>query len=332
VPVDRIWNGTAWEDVVSIPANMMTTDTGQTVTGAKVFTLATGLLAASGLLTYSDTSQHSAYVLATNGWPVDGLLTGYRYNSTGAQRLQASATGLTYARYWTGSDWSAWEAYLDETDLRAKGFSSGGVLNKKVMGSNAITATATASTFGMAAPTLAATATNSDDTLGPWVLHTTGSVIGNNSGYRGPSVFRRDWQTECYVKMRMSATITTLRNWVGLFSGDPTGSATPSLHLAAFRYDTVADGTVFWRCVTAAGSATQTVTTTTNAVTGGAAYQLGIVTSATDVKFYIAGLLVATHTTNLPTSSTNLAPRVDVTTLVAGARTTAWSQVELRSL
>jgi hypothetical protein len=319
------------------------------VTGTKTFTLTATMLASDGLSAYNDQAKHSGKVTVANGWPAEGLLTGYRYGSEGAQQLQVAGTGNTFSRYWTGAAWSSWALYGGSTSgatgtvlgpdpeaasglsYRMSPFSSGGISTKKVMASYAFPGGTTQNQFGMPALTLNATVSNADDTAGPWLLHTSGAVSGNNTGPVGSAMTRRDWLGECYMRIKLGSAVTTARNWVGLFSGDPTGSATPSLHLAAFRYDTGTDGTAFWRCITAAGSATQTTTTTTVAVAANGVHDMAIVLSASDVKFYIANLLVGTHTTNLPTATQLLTPRIHVTTLAVATRAIAWSKVELRT-
>jgi hypothetical protein len=108
--------------------------------------------------------------------------------------------------------------------------------------------------------------------------------------------------------MRMPpAPITTARWWVGVFSGDPMASATPALHLMAFRYDTAVDGTT-WHAVTDNGSGTPTVTDTTVTVAVTTSYRLRILvdSAGANVRFYINGILRATHTTTLPTSTQDL--------------------------
>ena len=61
--------------------------------------------------------------LITDGYPVDGSLTGKRNGTNNAQRLQDWITGATYAREWLNGStaWSSWSVYLDAGDFTAKG-------------------------------------------------------------------------------------------------------------------------------------------------------------------------------------------------------------------
>jgi hypothetical protein len=129
------------------------------------------------------------------------------------------------------------------------------------------------------------------------------------------SLSRRDWKPIFAATIKTYSDLTSSRIWAGLFSATPFGSATPSLHYIAFRYDTGADGTAFWRCVTDNGSGSPTVTTTTAAIAVSTRYALRFECSASDVKFYIDDVLVATHTTTLPTSTQSLGIEVGVNPL-----------------
>ena len=177
-----------------------------------------------------------------------------------------------------------------------------------------LTDTNLTSTGAAAAPTHAGlSASILLDTTGTYFNSASSGSSGGDFGfYSGVNQFRRDQVPEATFTVKTGTVITNLRTWVGfastastMLSQDLPGSGGSSLHCAAFRYNTGVDGTAFWRTVTADGSA-ETVTTTTAAVTTNTRYILRIVTSASDVKFYVDGTLVATHTTNLPGASTNL--------------------------
>lgn len=189
---------------------------------------------------------------------------------------------------------------------------------------NVAAATVTA-TGGIAAPTLTATVANADDATGMWLQHTSGALLGNASGAVSAAFtqFQRGWDVAGVFSVRLGTDVTSQRVWVGFCSANPEASATPAVHLAAFRYDTGVQGG-FWQCVTAAGTATQTVTTTSVAATASGAYRMRVHMTGSDVKFYIDGALVATHTTNLPTATQALGWAIRVTTLIAGARTVRW--------
>jgi hypothetical protein len=183
-------------------------------------------------------------------------------------------------------------------------------------------------TTGTAAPTVATTDVTpaADDTAaGPGVSYTTTAAADVDAGIVsafGPVQTR--WGPLFYARIMTDASaITSTRLWAGLTSAElATLAADPTTqHVAAFRYDTGLDGTAFWRCVTAGGSAA-TVTTSTVAIAANTSYELKIeVDSAgTAVRFYVNGTLAATHTTNLPTTSTALGYTVRLRTLAAAAR------------
>jgi hypothetical protein len=126
--------------------------------------------------------------------------------------------------------------------------------------------------------------------------------------------------------------VTNSRYWVGLFSASPVASGVPNIHAVAFRYDTGVDGTAFWRTVSIAGTgASANVTTTSVAVAINTAYKLRIrVVTTSKVEFYINNVLVATHTTTLPTSSTLLGYGCQVTTLTTGPHNIRVSRISLQ--
>lgn len=82
-----------------------------------------GLLNSDANSTYTDLKNYGADVTTGNGFPVNGRVTGYRSGTTNVQRLQDTAVGSTYARYWINGStaWSVWSLYLDAQDFTAKG-------------------------------------------------------------------------------------------------------------------------------------------------------------------------------------------------------------------
>src|SRR5262245_56607885 len=98
-----------------------------------------------------------------------------------------------------------------------------------------------------------------------------------------------------------------------------------------FRYDTGVDGTTFW---VATSRLTSTTTTTTSAaIAANTAYTLKIVVNSTSsVDFYVDGTNVATHTTNLPGSTTDPYLHPMVRNLAASARTIRFGKVYMESL
>lgn len=170
--------------------------------------------------------------------------------------------------------------------------------------------------------TTGASVANADGADGPWVSYVTGTTSGNSGGATSVyTLMRRDWTIDFVARVQLGALVTSVRYWVGMFSATPVASATPAIHLAAFRYDTTADGTAFWVCATDDGGAAPTTTTTANAISAGGVYTLRVRADSTDVRFFIDGVLVATHTTNLPTATQLMGWSHHVTTLSNAART-----------
>ncbi len=179
----------------------------------------------------------------------------------------------------------------------------------------------TAEAVGLAAPTATGSAAQNDGATGPFIQYDTSSSINSDAGWNGASTgIRADWNPVMTAYVATDAVITSVRIWVGMFSADPMGAADPSLHIAAFRYDTVADGTAFWRCVTEDGT-TISVTITTIAIAVDTPYNLRIdVRDKTSIKFYINGILAATKGVNLPTTTTDLQVHAELRNLTAASR------------
>jgi hypothetical protein len=154
-----------------------------------------------------------------------------------------------------------------------------------------------------------------------WVRYTTANVL-NNDAYIQSTTFDMVQPVRLLsftASIQFEAILTDIRVWVGLFSATPVGSGTPAITYAAFRYDTGIDGTAFWRCVSDTNTGAPTVTTTVVPITSiNTPYRLSVVLdSATSARFYINGLLVATHTALIPGTGQPLGVHVGVRTLAA---------------
>jgi len=133
--------------------------------------------------------------------------------------------------------------------------------------------------------------------------------------------------TTSYPKIRVGWTdasfrasvvdTTNVHLWVALASNTVSGSDTPSVQAAGFRYSTTVPDTN-WVCYTR-GSGSGTVTDSKVAVSSGT-YVFRMVLDGSSVQFWINGTLVSTHRTNLPTAPTLLAPRVLVTAVTTAAK------------
>jgi hypothetical protein len=164
------------------------------------------------------------------------------------------------------------------------------------------------------------TAADSDDD-GIWIRNLTGAVSGNSAVqafYSAPKI-RRDWLGIYVARIKTYTSVADIRVWTGMFTNTPVATSDPTGHLAAFRYDTSADGTAFWRTCTKDGT-TLNATATSVAVTADTMYLLWIKLLASSVEFYINQSLVNTHTTNLPGGNTDIGPGNHVTTLTNAAK------------
>ena len=194
-----------------------------------------------------------------------------------------------------------------------------------VHGSNstgpAITVTVDGSVIGTL--TREGTETRLQDATGNYLNYATTTSLDADAGHIfGDDCIYRAWGTMRFDVMKTGGLSTSSENcriWVGLFEGDPMASSAPSIDYMAFRYATDVDGTAFWRAVTDDGSGTPTATTTSVAITTDTRYELRIDCSdSSSVKFYIDNVLVATHTTTLPGTTTALRAVAEIRNLTAG--------------
>jgi hypothetical protein len=111
------------------------------------------------------------------------------------------------------------------------------------------------------------------------------------------------WMYESYIEVDTLSDATNRFRFISGF-GNVANSGTET-NGAFFTYDEggVSNGTIAspnWQCVTTVG-AVRTLTTTSVAVTTTwTKLRIIVNADATEVKFYIDGTLVATHTTNIP--------------------------------
>lgn len=160
----------------------------------------------------------------------------------------------------------------------------------------------TTTPVGLVAPTVSGTPTAANDATGPYVKASSAATSFANAGWvTAFNECRRDWSPDWTAVIKTGTSFSFVRSlWVGYFSATPAASPTAAGHVAAFLQDGALSA--FWRCVTRNGTTT-TTTVTTRAITPDTRYTLRIVQGAANVKFYVNGTLVATHTTNLPTAT-----------------------------
>lgn len=172
-------------------------------------------------------------------------------------------------------------------------------------------------------PTLDGTETVVTDSTGTYINEATTTLVNAIAGWSSATLTHTQTQFDPIFTMTIktggaSTDIQACRIWCGLFSATPETSDDPAIHGAGFRYSTAVDGTAFWRTWTNDGSGTGTVTTTTTAIAADTRYILKLVLTASSAKFYIDGALVATHTTDLPSSTQGLNYFLMITNTTAG--------------
>ncbi len=149
------------------------------------------------------------------------------------------------------------------------------------------------------------------------ILHSTGTAATNFAGYSyGSSLYIGSGtiSLETYVTIQTLSTVTErFMTYFGYAGGSSNYLNIPSGIF--FSYDEggiqfSAAASPNWKCYTRASGGTVTVTTTSIPVVDGQWYKLRIDINAdgTSVTFYVDGALVATHTTNIPSSTTAIAP------------------------
>lgn len=190
----------------------------------------------------------------------------------------------------------------------AAGADGTGALDKKYV---FIVTTPAATTFNTMGINFVATGTAATHADGPddYVQYTataatTGTNFGHSAGSAG-AAFGKDPMFG--MRIKTGADVSSIRMWLGWFSGDPRGADDPAgLHFMGFRFSTDA-ADAGWVAATKDGTTIKT-TATGVAVTADTKYRFKIVADSvgSSVKFYIDGNLVATHTTNLPGSTTTL--------------------------
>lgn len=262
------------------------------------------------------------FVTPVLGTPTSGTLT----NCTGlpsggisdatatptASKIPISSSDNRLADGWMRHHFMGWRLYEWFHDPGATTISSKGT-------------TATLAQVGTATPS------SQDSSTMPREQHLTGATSGNAGGREtSATVIQRSWVGGMCARYSMGPNISNVRHWCGFSSAALDQVATPTTqHVAAFRYDTGVDGTAFWRAVTCDGASNVTTTTTSvaaaNDTTKPGGWLLRIEMDASNVYFYIDDALVATHSTNLPGSTTALGVKMAVTTLTTAAKRNAWS-------
>jgi hypothetical protein len=174
---------------------------------------------------------------------------------------------------------------------------------------------------GVPTPSGSGVTTAGNDADGHALTFNISGAAGSSTNRRSAAVFTRQGESAYYARIKTGPDITSCAYFFGLSSTIHTGtSSTPTGHCALLRYHTTDDGTAFWRCITRDGTTT-TTTTTTAAIAASTLYKLKVETDGSECRFYVDGVLVATHTTNLPGSTTSMLLLCDLIVLAAVSRT-----------
>jgi hypothetical protein len=191
---------------------------------------------------------------------------------------------------------------------------------------------------GMITPTINGTGTVFESATGQFINFASAAMINRDAGWISSAftqVQRRQtpiW--ECRMRTgALAADLIDARIHFGLFSANPSAaSLLVATHGAEFRYATDIDGTAFWRCVTSDGTLL-TTTITTTPITIDTNYVLKIDMSDTgQVVFSINGVIVATHTTNLPSLTQSLGHAETIRNISAGAHNIRLSRLFVSQL
>jgi lysophospholipase L1-like esterase len=182
-----------------------------------------------------------------------------------------------------------------------------------------------------------AAAANTDDEFCSRRSINTTAILNNASKVLSAfTLVRRGWMPEFTAVVKTGGTLTTVRYWIGLFSADPSGSASPAISLAAFRFDTGAPDTN-WAVATKDGT-TLNAKGTAIAITASTIYELAIVargtagSAPTSYDFYINDFPAGSLTANLPATGLVLGVGATVTALAAAARSIELSRYTLTSV
>jgi len=254
-------------------------------------------------------------IVITNG---DGVSGNPTYD-VGPDVLTAAGATLGNGLVFGGGTWGAYPNAVIPTiytpELR--------VWRSIVLGTTTAT---TYTALGIAsALTLPGTETSVSDTTGNYISCASAAVLNSDAGVSSAiTVVQTRLKPRAFFHIKTGPSLATLRIFVGLTSVVATQIAAdlPATHFAGFRYSPASDLTAFWRTLTNDAGVGGTVTDTTVPIAVDTAYTLCIdSTDPASIKFYINGVLVATHIADLPATSQNLGLIAYVRTLEAVAKT-----------
>lgn len=136
------------------------------------------------------------------------------------------------------------------------------------------------------------------------------------SATNNPFYDARSWHFRVVAAINSTADV---RMVIGMCASYGHFASTLPANSVVFRYDTAASDTS-WKCVTKDASASVTTDSGVSADTGFHQFDIIFDDSTNTYTFYIDGVLKATHTTSLPTASTQSYAVAGVRTLVGSAK------------
>lgn len=251
---------------------------------------------------------------------VDDLLAGITSGTGSPENVVTASPGTLYLR--TDDVDPADPLYVKNTGAGNDGWLpiDGHARQHWEAGYRADLAATTFTSKGIGAVTVTGTPSSAHSSSGSYVDITTTAVLNNAAKVVTPSILRADWgvDAEFHIRPRAAGDLTSVRIWACLAASDPSGSSTPLIEHAGFRFDDGLDVST-WRCHVSDGTTTGTVDSFVT-VSANTSKWLRIVLTDTTARFYINNTFVGERTANLPAASTLLAAYVTITTLSAAVK------------
>lgn len=172
------------------------------------------------------------------------------------------------------------------------------------------------------------TQSTTDAVEGPWHGFTTGGTSGDAAGVDSDAAAWIDWDPTIIMHMGDCAGTTTRRIWCGLFSSTPSASDDPAINGCGFRYSSAASD-ANWQTWSNDGSSGGTINDSGVVFTITTPYKMEMRCTSGEIEYYIDDALVATHSTNLPTSGIELSMFFRITTLTNATRAMSIGKYEL---
>src|SRR5574341_663614 len=168
---------------------------------------------------------------------------------------------------------------------------------------------------------------NTNNVDGAYETFTTGAVSGNAAGQENLNdLLQTRWKAFCCSSVRTDSTITSTRQWIGLFSADPeAGDQTPTttLRFGGWRYSTNASDTTWKLC--AGDGANGSCSDSTVTYSGSTHYNVCFYLDTSKLVGMVAAkggvYTMFSHSTNVDsTGTTGLRYHDKITTLTNAAR------------